>query len=109
MSPADFDAAQVYVFGGSQGIGLAIARRVAALGADVVLFARRREPLKQAAAAVRAARRRPTQSVDWRQLDVADPAQVAASVPRLVADRGAPDVLINCAGRAYPRKFEDVT
>jgi 3-dehydrosphinganine reductase len=109
MRLADFDGAQVYIVGGSLGIGLAVAERVAALGADVILFARRREPLEQAAAAVRAACRRPTQSVVWRQLDVADHDQVAATMSTLVAERGAPDVLINCAGRAYPRRFEDVT
>jgi NAD(P)-dependent dehydrogenase (short-subunit alcohol dehydrogenase family) len=35
MQPAEFDGAQVYVVGGSLGIGLAVAQRVAALGAGV--------------------------------------------------------------------------
>ncbi|MFI5394130.1 MAG: SDR family oxidoreductase [Candidatus Binatia bacterium] len=109
MRPTEFDGKQVYVVGGSLGIGLAVAERVAALGADVTMFARRRAPLEQAAEAVRAACRRPTQSVAWRQLDVADHDQVAATMRALVAERGAPDVLINCAGRAYPRRFEDIT
>lgn len=109
MRPAEFDGAQVYVVGGSLGIGLAVAERVAALGADVTIFARRREPLEQAAATVHAACRRPTQSVVWRQLDVADHEQVTATMNALVAERGSPDVLINCAGRAYPRRFEEVS
>jgi 3-dehydrosphinganine reductase len=109
VKPAAFDTAQVYVVGGSLGIGLAVAQRVAALGAEVTIFARRREPLEQAAAAVRAACRRPSQTVAWRQLDVTDHEQVTATMQRLVAERGAPEVLINCAGRAYPRRFEDVT
>ena len=109
MRPTEFDGAQVYVVGGSLGIGLAVAQRVAALGAEVTIFARRREPLEQAAEAVRAACRRPSQSVAWRQLDVADHGQVAATMQALVAERGAPDVLINCAGRAYPHRFEDIT
>jgi len=109
MRPTEFDGAQVYVVGGSLGIGLAVAQRVAALGADVTIFARRREPLEQAAAAVRAACRRASQSVSWRQLDVADHDQVAATMQPLVAERGAPDVLINCAGGAQPRRFEDIT
>jgi NAD(P)-dependent dehydrogenase (short-subunit alcohol dehydrogenase family) len=109
MRPTEFEGAQVYVVGGSLGIGLAVAQRVAALGADVTVFARRREPLEQAAEAVRAACRRPGQSVAWRQLDVADHDQVAATMQTLVAERGAPDVLINCAGRAYPRRFEEIT
>ena len=109
MKAADFANAQVYVVGGSLGIGLAIAQRVTELGADVTIFARRRELLEQAAEAVRAARRRSSQSIAWRQLDVADHDQVAATMSLLVAERGAPDVLINCAGRAYPRRFDDIT
>jgi 3-dehydrosphinganine reductase len=109
MKPTEFDGAQVYVVGGSLGIGLAVAQRVAALGADVTIFARRREPLAQAAEAVRAACRRPSQSVAWQELDVADHGQVAATMQTLVAERGAPDALLNCAGRAYPRRFEEVT
>jgi len=105
---AEFDTAQVYIVGGSLGIGLAVAQRVAGLGADVTIFGRRREPLEQAAAAVRAACRRTSQSVTWRQLDVGNHAQVAATMHQLVAERGAPDVLINCAGRAYPRRFEEI-
>ena len=40
---------------------------------------------------------------------MADHAQVDATMAHAVAERGAPDVLINCAGRAYPDHFEDVT
>ncbi len=109
MKPAEFDHAQVYVVGGSLGIGLAVAERIAALGAEVTIFARRSTPLEQAAAVVRAACRRADQRVAWQQLDVANHDQVAATMPALVAEHGAPDVLINCAGRAYPRYFEDIT
>jgi 3-dehydrosphinganine reductase len=109
MKPTEFDGARVYVVGGSMGIGLAIAQRVAGLGADATIFARRREPLEQAAEAVRAARKRPSQSVAWRQLDVADHDQVAATMQAQVAERGAPDVLINCAGHAHPRPFEEIS
>jgi 3-dehydrosphinganine reductase len=109
MTPADFADKLVYIPGGSLGIGLAIARRVAALGAHVTLFARRKEPLDQAVAAVSAARRRPTQRVAAWQLDVADHLQVAQVMAQAVAELGAPDVLINCAGRAYPRRFEDIS
>ena len=50
-----------------------------------------------------------SQTVAWRQLDVADHEQVTATMQALVAEHGAPEVLINCAGRAYPRRFEDIT
>lgn len=109
MKPTEFAGAQVFIVGGSLGIGLAVAERVAGLGGDVTIFARRRGPLERAAEAIRDARRGPNQSVAWRQLDVADHDQVATTMDALVAERGAPDILINCAGRAYPRRFEDVT
>jgi len=109
MTSADFADKQVYIPGGSLGIGLAIATRVAALGAHVTLFSRRKEALAQAVAAVGATRRRPTQRVAAWQLDVGDHLQVAQVMTQAVAEVGAPDVLINCAGRAYPRRFEDIS
>lgn len=109
MTPADFADKQVYIPGGSLGIGLAIATRVATFGAHVTLFARRKEPLDQAVAAVGAVRRRPTQRVAAWQLDVGSHLQVSQVMTQAVAEVGAPDVLINCAGRAYPRRFEDIS
>src|SRR5262249_32614941 len=109
MRPADFEHKIVYVVGGSMGIGLAVAKRVAALGAHVVIFARRAEPLGRAGEEIRALRRAADQRIDQRQLDVADPHAVTETMAAVVADVGIPDVLINCAGRAYPRRFEDVT
>ncbi len=109
MTSGDFANQHVYVVGGSLGIGFAAAQRMAALRANVTIFARRRAPLENAAERLRAACRIPTQSIAWRELDAADSSQVGATMGACIAERGAPDVLINCAGRAYPRRFEDVT
>jgi len=109
MKSHEFNGRSVYVVGGSTGIGLAIAKRVAGLGADVAVFARRQQPLERAARDIEAARARPQQRVIWRMLDVADHAAVAAVMSAMVAEFGAPDVLINCAGRAIPRRFEDIS
>jgi 3-dehydrosphinganine reductase len=105
----DFDSKLVYIPGGSTGIGLAVAKRLARLGADVAIFARRREPLVGAAAAIAAERRRETQRIAWRQLDVADADDVVHTLGAAVAELGVPDVLINCAGRALPNYFERIT
>lgn len=106
MKPREFFGQTVFVPGGSMGLGLAAAQRVAALGAHVVLFARRRQPLDAAAAAVSAARRQPTQVVAAYELDVGDPDAVREVMTAAVGAHGAPAVLLNCAGAARPGYFE---
>src|SRR5258705_2465454 len=91
------------------GIGLAAAKRFAAGGAHVAIFARRRGPLDEARTVCEAARRDARQRVDARELDVRDAGRVAGVLGELIAAHGPPDVLLNCAGRAYPRRFEEIT
>ena len=104
-----FDGSMAFVVGGSLGIGLAVGERLAEGGADIVVFARRSELLLKAADTIRRRSRRPQQRVEWRQLDVADRNQVESVLGATVAELGAPDVLVNCAGRARPTYFEKVT
>jgi 3-dehydrosphinganine reductase len=103
-----FDRSLVFIPGGSTGIGLAAAAQLAARGADLAIFARRREPLEAAAATIAARQVRADQRVVWRQCDVADAAQVATVLGAAIAELGPPDVLINCAGRAVPDYFERI-
>ena len=58
------------ITGGSSGIGLALARRIAELGGEVVLVARREQPLVDAATQIRA--RVPGARVETLALDVSD-------------------------------------
>jgi short-subunit dehydrogenase len=109
MRPEEFRGKQVFVVGGSSGIGRAIADAVVELGAHVTLFARRRELLAAAAAELAAARRLPQQRVELRVLDATVAPDVEAVMTEAVRSLGAPDVLINCAGRAVPRRFEEMT
>jgi len=84
----------VLVTGGSAGIGLAVARRLARAGANLVLAARRREPLESAAASLRASGVKaiavPT--------DVARLEALEALVDRAICEFGKIDVLVNNAG-----------
>jgi NAD(P)-dependent dehydrogenase (short-subunit alcohol dehydrogenase family) len=90
------------------GIGLAAAKAFVERGADAMLFARRRAPLESAAREVERRRRSDAQRVDFRALDVTDPSAVAAVMSEAVSSFGAPDVLLNCAGRARPGYFEEI-
>ena len=104
-----FAGRNVYITGGSAGIGLASARRFAGLGANILILARGREPLEQAAASIEAMKAGKAQRVQFRQLDVTDCQQTSEVLAEAVASFGVPDVLINNAGRARPRYFEDIT
>lgn len=105
----DFAGRTAYVTGGSSGIGLATARLLAEAGAHVAVFARTPERLDAAQAAIEARRVAPAQRFARFRLDVSDHAAVCAVMTEAVAAFGPPDLLINAAGRALPRYFEDVT
>lgn len=85
------------VTGASAGIGLACARRFAADGAHLVLWARRRDRLEQEADQLRRAHGVPVRTAT---VDVRDRAQVEAAVAALVDGGAVPDILLNNAGLA---------
>jgi 3-hydroxy acid dehydrogenase / malonic semialdehyde reductase len=87
----------VLITGASSGIGEACARRFAAEGASLVLWARRSDRLRQQAAALENACGRP---IVTEGVDVRDRAAVFEAADRLKRDGVIPDVLINNAGLA---------
>jgi 3-oxoacyl-[acyl-carrier protein] reductase len=86
------------VCGASSGIGLAIARTLAAEGCAVTMLARDATRLEQAAAEVPGALAVPG--------DVRDAAALEAAVERTVSSRGRLDILINNAGGPPAGSFE---
>jgi 3-oxoacyl-[acyl-carrier protein] reductase len=84
----------VMITGGSRGVGLATARRLAAEGAAVVLVSRDRDRLEAAAAEIRAAGGR----VAGVKGDVTDRLSLARAVLETESQFGGLDVLINNAG-----------
>ncbi|HYW03300.1 MAG TPA: SDR family oxidoreductase [Gammaproteobacteria bacterium] len=98
-----------YVTGGSSGIGLAVARRLVAGGADVHIFGRDPDRLSVATAELAAVRPVPERTVQGHVLDVTDGAAVEAVLGELNRSQGAPDLLVNCAGLARPRRVTEVT
>ena len=87
------------VTGGSRGIGLAIARRLAADGFDVSIVGRDAARLQQAAAALGS-------GVATAVVDVTDPAAVDRGFAALIERPGRVDLLINNAGAAESASFE---
>ena len=82
------------VTGAGRGIGLAIALKFAAAGADVVCVSRTAENSEKAAAEVRALGRKA-----WAvALDVSDSKAVIAAAEKILADAGRVDILVNNAG-----------
>ncbi|HXM33737.1 MAG TPA: SDR family NAD(P)-dependent oxidoreductase, partial [Pyrinomonadaceae bacterium] len=94
------------VTGGSRGIGAAIAKRLAADGANVAITY-----TKGADAAVSVVKEieRAGRKAIAIQADAADADAVEAAVEKTVATFGRLDILVNNAGTAIPKTFEETT
>jgi citronellol/citronellal dehydrogenase len=92
------------VTGGGTGLGRAVARALAEAGADLLLAARRPEPLEKAAEEIRAetGRRVETLPTNIRDVDA-----VAALAERARELYGQIDVLVDNAGGQYPQRARD--
>ncbi|MGB9199270.1 MAG: SDR family oxidoreductase [Terriglobales bacterium] len=94
------------VTGGSRGIGAAIAKRLAADGANVAITYTK--GAEAAASVVKEIERAGRKAIAI-QADATDAAAVQAAVEKTVATLGRLDVLVNNAGTAIPKRFEDTT
>jgi 3-oxoacyl-[acyl-carrier protein] reductase len=94
------------VTGGSRGIGAAIAKRLAADGANVAITYTK--GTDAAASIVKEIERAGRKAIAI-QADATDASAVEAAVEKTVATLGGLDVLVNNAGTAIPRKFEETT
>jgi 3-oxoacyl-[acyl-carrier protein] reductase len=94
------------VTGASRGIGAAIAKRLSEDGASVAITYAK--DASAASAVVKAIEANGGKAIAI-QADAADVAAVQSAVEQAVAALGKLDVLVNNAGTAIPKKFEDTT
>ena len=94
------------ITGGSKGIGLAIATRMAASGADVALLARRPEILEEARARVATVAKGRVHVVPC---DVSRAADVTQAFAEVMHSLGRVDILVNNAGTSQTGTFASLT
>lgn len=97
------------ITGGSSGIGLALARRLAMQGASLILVARDPANLRSAVSEIEKIDRPPSSQVSAIPADVANPEQVMQMVSQVVAQHGTPGLVIHSAGVVHPGYFEEIT
>lgn len=92
----DFKGKRYWLVGASEGLGLALAHKLSAAGAEVILSARSADTLEQAAASL------PGSAVAL-PMDVADPASIAAAAAQLPPLDG----MVFLAGVYWPMRAQD--
>jgi short-subunit dehydrogenase len=99
---AYFDGRLVVITGASSGIGFAVAQRLRDLGARIVLVADRADKLDAAVEALGGSSRQ----VSSVACDIGDSVAAADTMESILREHGVPDVLVNNAGFAVYRAFE---
>ncbi len=94
------------VTGGSKGIGLAVATRFAASGADVAIVARTGEPLKEAIVAIRKSSQARVVGV---QADVSNATDIQRAYDEVMKAFDKVDIIVNNAGTSQAMPFEKLT
>lgn len=97
-----FENKLALITGGSSGIGLALAKKLAGLGADVWILARRTELLEKALPEIVACRVNPSQRFGAISADISNENQIFTELEAFLSTVGTPDLLVNNAGLTRP-------
>src|SRR5690606_1974305 len=95
----------VVVTGASRGIGAEVARRLALVGAPMVLLARDRDALEAVASGIRSR----GGSALVIAADLRDPDAAGAAGDRILTEAGTPELVVSNAGHSIRRRLLDYT
>src|SRR5258708_32393428 len=104
ISIKSFQDRVVLITGGSSGIGLALARNLAAQGAHLWLLARRKDTLNEAMEQLKVF----PGGCQVISADVSDWTQIQKAVSRIEKEAGLPDLVINSAGVSHPGYVQEI-
>jgi NAD(P)-dependent dehydrogenase (short-subunit alcohol dehydrogenase family) len=99
------DGKNAVITGGSKGLGLAIAKEMAASGANVAILARDAETLEAARAEIVSTTNGKVVAVSC---DVSKADSIEAAMAQVAAELGPVDILVNNAGQAAGQAFETI-
>ncbi|MBW3672420.1 MAG: SDR family oxidoreductase [Acidobacteria bacterium] len=109
MLPANtFEGKVAVITGGGTGIGLEIARKVAAAGGRVVIASRSREHLEPSAQSINEQTGRDDTAL-FHEVDVRDPESVETLASFVMEELGRVDILVNNAAGNFIVKAEELT
>jgi 3-dehydrosphinganine reductase len=98
----------VLITGGNSGIGLELAKLLAARGASVCILARRTNVLQSAREEILACRTSPDQKVTTITAAVHKAGGLRRAIEKWMQAEGVPDLVINSAGVVMPGEFMDL-
>ena len=101
----ELNGKNVLISGGSSGIGFSLAREFTLAGANVCLLARREALLAKAKEELETLKVFPDQKITFFSADVGNFSDLQKSLKDAA---GQFDMLVNCAGIAYPGEFTDL-
>ena len=104
----NFQDKHVIITGGSSGIGKAVAKLLASQGANISIIARNSAKLALAKQEITSARLNPQQKVFALKADVSQKEEIETAIEIAMESMGGVDILVTCAGIAYPGYFKEL-